>query len=59
MSYVVRYGLGLYFTQLTVKDIVEGKSYFTLQFDETLTAQVKKQMDYLCTTGLKATMKSR
>ena len=47
MSYVVRYGLGPYFTQLTVKDIVEGKSFFTLQFDETLTAQVKKQMDLL------------
>ena len=28
MSYVVRYGLGPYFTQLTVKDIVEGKSFF-------------------------------
>ena len=35
MSYVVGYGLGPYFTQLTVKDIVEGKSFFTLQFDET------------------------
>ena len=43
MSYVVRYCLGPYFTQLT--DIVEGKSFFTLQFDETLTAEVKKQMD--------------
>ena len=28
MSYLVRYGLGPYFTQLTVKDIVEGKSFF-------------------------------
>ena len=27
MSYVVRYALGPYFTQLTVKDIVEGKSF--------------------------------
>ena len=32
---------------MTVKDIVEGKSFFSLQFDETLTAQVKKQMDLL------------
>ena len=47
MSHVVRYGLGPYFTQLTVKDMVEGKYFFTLQFDETLTAQVKKQMDLL------------
>ena len=47
MSHVVRYGFGPYFTQLTVKDIVEGKSFFTLQFQETLTTQVKKQMDLL------------
>ena len=44
MSYVVIYGLGPYFTQLTLK---EGTSLCTLQFNETLTAQVKKGMDLL------------
>ena len=32
---------------MTIKDIVQGNSYFTLHFDETITAQVKKQMDLL------------
>ena len=47
MSYIVGYGLGPYFTQETVKELVNGNSYFTLQFDETVSAQVKKQMDLL------------
>ena len=47
MSYLVSYGLGPYFNEMTIKDIVQGNSYFTLHFDETITAQVKKQMDLL------------
>ena len=31
----------------TVKEIIQGNSYFTLHFDETVSAQVKKQMDLL------------
>ena len=35
MSYMVAYGLGPYFQQATVKEIIQGNSYFTLHFDET------------------------
>ena len=42
------YQFGPYFNQVTIREIVEGHSYFTLHFDETVTAQVKKaQMDLL------------
>ena len=47
MSYLIGYGLGPYFTQQTVKELVDGNSYFTLQFDETVSAQTKKHMDLL------------
>ena len=47
MSYMVAYGLGPYFQQATVKEIIEGNSYFTLHFDETVSAQMKKHMDLL------------
>lgn len=47
MSYIVAFGLGPYFTEQIVQEIKEGPSYFTLHFDETVTAQVKKQMDLL------------
>ena len=47
MSYIVSYGLGPYFRQMIIKDIVEGNSYFTLHFDETISAQTKKHMDFL------------
>ena len=47
MSYLVGYGLGPYFTKLTVSNLVAGNSFFTLHFDETVTAQKKKQMDLL------------
>ena len=47
MSYLVGYGLGPYFTQQTVNDLVSGNSFFTLHFDQTVTAQTKKQMDLL------------
>ena len=39
--------LGLYFSQLTIKDIMKVQSFFTSHFDETINAQVKKQMDCL------------
>ena len=42
MSYMVAYGLGPYFQQATVKEIIQGNSYFTLHFDETVSAQMKK-----------------
>ena len=47
MSYLVGYGLGPYFSELTVSNLVAGNSFFTLHFDETVTAQKKKQMDLL------------
>lgn len=47
MSYMVSYGLGPYFRQMIIKDIIEGHSYFTLHFDETVSAQTKKHMDLL------------
>ena len=47
MSYVVAYGLRPYFTDMTTKELMQGQSYFTLYFDETVNAQVKKQMDLL------------
>ena len=45
MSYMVSYGLGPYFRQMIIRDIIEGHSYYTLHFDETLSAQTKKHMD--------------
>ena len=47
MSYVVGCGLGPYFKKLTVNNLVAGNSFFTLHFDETVTAQKMKQMDLL------------
>ena len=47
MSYMVSYGLGPYFRQMIIKDIMEGNSYFTLHFDEIVSAQTKKHMDLL------------
>ena len=47
MSYMVAYGLGPYFQQKIVRDIIEAHSYITLHFDETVSAQVKKCMDLL------------
>ena len=47
MSYMVAYGLGPYFQQATVKEIIQGNSYFTLHFDGTVNAQMKKNMDLL------------
>ena len=47
MAYMVAYGLGPYFQQATVKKIIQGNSYFTLHFDETVSAQMKKHVDLL------------
>ena len=47
MFYMVSYRLGSYFRQMIIKDIVEGNSYFTLHFNETISAQTKKQMDLM------------
>ena len=41
------FGSGSYFTKLTVSNLVAGNSFFSLHFDETVTAQKKKQMDLL------------
>ena len=58
MSYVTAYGLRLCFTDMTVRRLMEGQSYFTLHFDEAVNAQVKKQMDVLFYSGQRHTMKS-
>ena len=47
MSYVVAYGLKHYFTDMIIRELMEGQLYFTLHFGETVKAQVKKQMDVL------------
>ena len=47
MSCMVAYGLGPYLQQATVKEIIQGSSYFTLHFDETVSAQMKKHVDLL------------
>ena len=46
MSYVVIHGLGPYFNQMTVIEMISGHSYFTLHFDETRKRK-EKQMDLL------------
>ena len=47
VSYVIGHGLGPYFLQKTVDDILNTPiTYFTLHFDET-TSQIKKQFDIL------------
>ena len=47
MSYLIAYGLGPFFAAQTVAEIKKAKAFFTLHFDETMNAQVKKQMDVL------------
>ena len=48
MSYLIGHGLGPYFLQKTIDDILKSSDpYYTIHFDETTTAQVKKQMDVL------------
>ena len=48
MSYLVSYRLRPYFNLMTMREIGEGYSYFTLQLDETVTAQVKKTNGFAC-----------
>ena len=48
VSYVIGHGLGPYFLQKTVDDILNTPgTYFTLHFDETTTSRIKKQLDIL------------
>ena len=48
VSYVIGHGLGPYFLQKIVDDILSTPgTYFTLHFDETTTSQIKKQLDIL------------
>ena len=48
MPYLNGHGLGPYFLQKTIDDILKSSDpYYTIHFDETTTAQVKKQMDVL------------
>ena len=48
VSYVIGHGLGPYFLQKTVDDILNTpRTYFTLHFDETTISQIKKQIDIL------------
>ena len=44
-SYVISEGLAPYFTRMIVNDLVKSLLPFSVHFDETTTAQVKKQMD--------------
>jgi len=45
MSYLVTHGLSPYFEELLLKDLNASHAFYTLHYDETTTAQVKKQMD--------------
>ena len=48
VAYMTGYGLGPYFLQKTIDDILRSpETYYTIHIDETTTAQVKKQMDVL------------
>ncbi|MEW8547687.1 MAG: hypothetical protein AB2693_29620 [Candidatus Thiodiazotropha sp.] len=47
VSYLLSDGLGPYFQQSTVKDVLGSSAYFTIHFDETVSGQCKKQMDIL------------
>lgn len=48
VAYMIGHGLGPYFKREIVDDIQRFPStYFTIQFDETTNAQMKKQMDIL------------
>ena len=47
MCYVVAYRLRPYFKDMTIRELLEGQSYFTLHLDETVNAHVKKQLDVL------------
>ena len=44
-SYMISEGLSPYFARMIVNDLLKSSLTFTLHFNETTTAQVKKQMD--------------
>jgi hypothetical protein len=44
-TYVTRFGLAPYFTEQLLRDVTKSGYGFALQFDETTTAQVRKQLD--------------
>ena len=58
MSSMVAYGLTPYFTDMTVGELMEGQSYFTLNFDKTVNAQVKRRWICLFDSGQTPTMRS-
>ena len=46
VSYVISHGLGPYFPQKTIDDILNSPdTYYTIHFDETTTFEIKKQLD--------------
>lgn len=47
VSYLIKDGLGLYYLQQLSADVKSSDGYFTLQFDETVNSQVRKQCDLL------------
>ena len=48
VSYVISHGLGPYFIQKTIDDILSSPdTYYIIHFDETTTSQIKKQLDVL------------
>ena len=47
VSYMIGHGLGPYFLQKTIDDVLQSFAFYTIHFDETTTAQMKKQMDVL------------
>ena len=44
-SYIISEGLSSYFTKVIIDDLQRSKLPFSIDFDETSTSQVKKQMD--------------
>ena len=44
-SYIVRFGLGPYFKTALMRDVIDSNHSYTLHYDETTTAQVRKQFD--------------
>ena len=44
-DYVIRFGLGPYFKDALIKDVIGSNHGYTLHYDETTNDQVKKQLD--------------
>ena len=48
VSYVISHGLGPYFLQKTIDNILSSPdTYYAIHFDETTTSQIKKQLHVL------------